>query len=186
MLSVFLKPMGPRALRGQQSILFHRHQQDFRRLGERSLQPADVAVDQRVVQDVAVDLGEGGVAIGESSEQNHELQQVGVRLLPERFLRLAEQVVQQRGDGKRDRIRIEVVVQGVVADAGVESNFDVVIVSPGLRQDATHLPTEVALHLHHQAAHLPVRDHRSAIAATGLRTDTCRPMSCRYPLRPGS
>ena len=96
--------------RVEQFVFLAREQDDVRRRGRRGLQPADVAIDQLVVQDVAVHLGERRVAIGEPAQQDHELQQVGVRLLPERLLALAEQVVQQRGDGIGHRVRVEIVV----------------------------------------------------------------------------
>ena len=84
---VFLEPVASTALR----VSAARYSSigtsdDVRRLGERGLQASDVPVDQRVVQDVAVDLGERRVAVGEPPQQDHELQQIGVRLLPERLL----------------------------------------------------------------------------------------------------
>ena len=45
-----------------------------RRLGEISLQAPDVPIDLLVVQDVAVDLGERGVAVADASQENDELQ----------------------------------------------------------------------------------------------------------------
>src|SRR5687767_15905509 len=75
--------------------------ENVRGLGEVGLQAADVPIDLLVVQDVAVDLGERGVAVADASQENDELQQVGVRLLPERLLRSAEQVVQQRSEERR-------------------------------------------------------------------------------------
>ena len=81
---------------------------------------------------------------------------------------------------------IEIVVQRVVADAGVEADLDVVVVASGPAQDRPHLPAEVALHFQDQAAHLPCRIVRSASAAAGRRTDTCRRTSCRSRPRRGS
>jgi hypothetical protein len=40
-----------------------------------------------------------------------KLQQIRVRLLPERFLGFAEQIVQETADRIRDGIRVEIVVQ---------------------------------------------------------------------------
>ena len=87
---------------------------------ERRLQGTDVALDLRVFEDVAVHLRKRRVAVDETAQQDDELEQIRVGLLPERLFRPAEQVVQQCGDRKGDRVRIEIVVQRVVADAGVE------------------------------------------------------------------
>ena len=64
---------------------------------------ADVLLDQLVLDDVAVDLGQRRVAVGDPTQGDDELQQIRVRLLPERFLRFPEQVVQQAADRVRDR-----------------------------------------------------------------------------------
>ena len=160
--------------------------EDVRRLGEVGLQAADVPIDLLVVQDVAVDLGERGVAVADASQQNDELQQVGVRLLPERLLRSAEQVVQQRGHGIGDGVRIQLVVQRVVADAGIEPDLDVVRVTACPVEHRSHLATEVALHFQDQATELARRIVRPSSGAVGRRTDTCRRTSCRFRPRPGS
>ena len=112
-----------------------------------------------IVQNVAVDLGERGVPVGESAKQNDELQQVRVCLLPERFLRSSEQIVQQRGDGIRHGVRVEVVVERVVTDAGVESDLDVVFVSSSVPQDGQGrtCPLKSPFDLQHQTANLPLR-----------------------------
>ena len=62
-------------------------------------------------------------------------------------LRLAEQVVQQRGDRVRDGVRIQIVVQRVVADAGVQADLEVVVCTARAGQHAAHLAAEVAFHL---------------------------------------
>ena len=49
-----------------------------------------------------------------------------MRLLPERFLRSSEQVVEQTANCVGDGVRIEIVVQRVVADTGVEADLEVV------------------------------------------------------------
>ena len=65
-------------------------------------------------------------------------------------------------DGERDRIRIEVVVQRVVADTASRARFRR---SPSLRpacvEDVAHLPTEVAFHLKDEAADLAIGITRS-------------------------
>ena len=114
-LRVLGKPQRPRTLRTVLVVVVRRHDDDFGRLLEHRRQPADVLLDQRRLEDVAIHLRERRVAVGDPAQEDHELQQVGVCLLPERFLRLAEQVVQQRCDGVRDSVRVEIVVQRVVA-----------------------------------------------------------------------
>jgi hypothetical protein len=59
-------------------------------------------------------------------QQDDELHQVGVSLLPEGFLAPAEKVVQQRGDVVGKGVGIEVVVKWVVAVLGFEADFDIV------------------------------------------------------------
>ena len=49
-------------------------------------QRGDVFLDLPVFDDEPIHLGERGVALRDSSQQDHELEEVGVRLLPERLL----------------------------------------------------------------------------------------------------
>ena len=104
-----------------------------------------------VLDDEPIDLGERRVSVRDPSQGDHEFQEIRVRLLPERFLGFAEQIVQQTADGIRDGVRIQIVVQRVVADAGVEANFEVVRLTIRGLQDLSYLPTEVAFHFQHQA-----------------------------------
>lgn len=52
---------------------------------------------------------------------------------------------------------VQIVVQGVVAHAGVGPGLDVVVFAARLAQDGLNLPAEVSLHLHHQPVELPFR-----------------------------
>ena len=149
-------PVPPRHLRAVRLMVGLSNAQDGGRIRQFRLQSTDVAVDLPVLQHVAVHLRERRVAVGDAPQQDHELQQVGVGLLPERFLRLAEQVVQQRGDGVGHGVRVEVVVQRVVADAGVEPDLDVVRLASRALQHGAHLAAEVALHFQDEAADLAV------------------------------
>ena len=149
------------------------------RVTELRLERADVLVDQAVVDDVSIHLGQRRVSVADPAQRDHELQEICVGLLPERFLRASEEVVQQRSDGVRHGVRIEVVVQRVVAEAGVEPDLEVVVCAACVRQDAAHLLAEVALHLQNQAADLCAPDPGVASAAAGRRTGTCRPTSSR-------
>ena len=89
-----------------------------------------------------------------TAQQNDELEQGGACLLPERLLRFAKQVVDDRCDGVRDRVRIEIVVARVVTDVATEPNLGLVGGAPGTRQHAAYLPAEVTLDLEDQPANL--------------------------------
>jgi hypothetical protein len=83
------------------------------------LERLQVLANQLVVNDVAVDLGERRVAVRDPAQRDDKLQQIRVRLLPERFVGFAEEVIEQAADRVRHRVRIEVVVQRVVAHTPV-------------------------------------------------------------------
>src|ERR1700685_3241021 len=70
-----------------------------------------------------VDIEEGDVVVGDLMEKDDELDEVGVRLLPERLLATAEKVVQKRGDVVREGVGVEVIVKRVVAVLGIEADF---------------------------------------------------------------
>jgi hypothetical protein len=70
----------------------------------------NIALNLSVVEDVPIDLGECRVSVRDSPQQDHELEQIGVRLLPKRLLRPPEQVVNQRRDRIGHRVWIEIVV----------------------------------------------------------------------------
>jgi hypothetical protein len=124
----------PGRVHAVQAIFGVRDQNRLGWFGEGRLEPPNVLLDLRVLQDVAVDLRQSRVAVGDPTQEDDELQQIGVRLLPERFLRLAQQVVEQRGDRIGHCIRIEIVVQGVVADAAVDADLHVVRLATGTGQ----------------------------------------------------
>ena len=76
---------------------------------------ANPVLQQGRIDRAFVDIEQGHVVVQRLVQQDDELDEVGVRLLPERLFALAEQVVQQRGDAVRQRVRVEIVVQRVVA-----------------------------------------------------------------------
>ena len=112
-------PQRPRGVFNLQLEICARDGNDFDRFLELLMQLADVLVDLPFMQDVVVHFGERRVPGRDASQRNNEFQEVGVGLLPERFRRAAKQIVEERGDGIRDRVRVEIVVQRVVADVGV-------------------------------------------------------------------
>ena len=144
-----------------QLVVRERNHDHFWRLRQRRLQGTDLALDLRVFEDVAVHLRERRVAVDEPPQQDDELEQIGVGLLPEGLLGFAEQVVHQCGDRKGDRVRVEVVVERVVADVAAEPNLRVVRFAPGATEHPSHLLAEVALHFEDEAADLSVRIARS-------------------------
>src|SRR5437660_5863107 len=85
------RPKGPWHLPNRTLVLLSPYRDNFLRLRELRLQCADVLVDLLVFNNEPVDLGERRVTIRDAPQRDHELEQVGVRLLPERLLRLAEQ-----------------------------------------------------------------------------------------------
>ena len=105
-----LEPIRPRDTDHLQLVVRERNHDHLWRLGQRRLQGTDLALDLRVFEDVAVHLRKRRIAVNETPQQDDELEQIGVGLLPEGLFGLAEQVVHECGDRKGDRIRVEVVV----------------------------------------------------------------------------
>jgi hypothetical protein len=57
-------------------------------------------------------------------EQDYELHEVGVGLLPEGFLAFAEEVVEERRDAIGESIGVEVVVERIVPVRRVEPDLE--------------------------------------------------------------
>ena len=58
---------------------------------------------------------------------------------------LPNKLFSETRDRIRDRVRIEIVVQRVVADAGVQADFEVVRLATGGGEHAAHLPQKSPL-----------------------------------------
>src|ERR1700683_3316489 len=99
-----------------------------------------------------IDIEERDVVVGDLVEKDDELHEVGVSLLPERFLAAAEEIVQERGDIVGEGVRIEVIVERVVAVFGIETDFDVILGSLVTIQDVSYLAAKVPLHLQDKTA----------------------------------
>jgi hypothetical protein len=84
--------------------------------------------------------------IGDLGKQNDELHKIGVRLLPERFLAFAKEVVQKRCNAVGKGVGVQVVVQWVVTVFGIETDFDVVLGPAMSCQNFLHLMAEIAFH----------------------------------------
>jgi hypothetical protein len=87
-------------------------------------------------------------------QQNHELEQVRARLLPERLLAATKQVGHQGGNAVGERVRIEVVVQRIVPLLRREADLDVVVAAVVTLEDVIHIPAEVSFDVQDEAAGL--------------------------------
>src|SRR2546422_1961629 len=155
------RPQRPGRLADRPLVPFAADGDDIRRVREMVLERLQVLADQLVFDDVAVDLGEGRIAVGDPAQRNDKLEEIRVRLLPEGLLRLAEQVIEQAADRIGDGVRVEVVVQRVVADAGMQPDFEVVRFATGGLQHPLYLPAEVPLHFEDESTDFPLRIARS-------------------------
>src|SRR5579862_2729015 len=88
-------------------------------------------------------------------KKDDELHEVGIGLLPERLLALAEEIVEQRGDAVSKSVGVLIVVEGVVTIGGFEADLNVVLWPPVPCEDGLHLAAKVALDLEHQPADFP-------------------------------
>src|SRR5580692_4764228 len=87
----------------------------------------DPFLKQRRRNCALVDVKESDVVVGGLMKKDDELDEIGVRLLPERFLAAAEQVVQERSNVVRQGVSVQVAVKRVVAVLGIEADFDVIL-----------------------------------------------------------
>ena len=87
----------------------------------------DPLLEQRRRDGALVDIEEGHVVVGRLVKKNDELDEIGVRLLPEWFLAATEEIVQERGDVVRQGVSVQVAVKRVVAILGIEADFDVIL-----------------------------------------------------------
>ena len=131
------------------------------------------------VDDVLVDLEERHVVVERLVQQDHELDEVRARLLPERLLAAAEQVGHQRGDAVRQRVGVEIVVQRVVAIRRVETDLDVVVGAAVAREDVAAPAGRSRLSLPGPGRRPCAPGRRRGTRAAARRRDTCRPRSCR-------
>jgi hypothetical protein len=85
------------------------------------------------------------VVVEDFVEEDDELYEVGIRLLPERFFPLAKHVVEERRNAIRERIGVEFVMEWVVPPRAVEAHLEIVPFPPVRRENPTDLMTEVPL-----------------------------------------
>src|SRR5437867_2315450 len=105
--------------------------------------------------------GSVGVTSGAPSqhlvEQDDELDEVRVGLLPEGLLATPVEVIEERGDPVGESVGVEVVVQRIVAVLGLEAHLEVVGPAPVPAEDLAHPVAEVALDLQDKAPDAPLR-----------------------------
>jgi hypothetical protein len=130
------------------------HDQPAAVAGEAPLAVRDAGAQLVRVDDVLVHLEERHVVVEDLVQQDHELDQVRARLLPEGLLPAPEQVGHQRGDAVGQRVGVEIVVERVVAVHGRETDLDVVVGPAVAREDVADVRAEVALDLQDQAPDL--------------------------------
>src|SRR5208337_2361741 len=99
-----------------------------------------------------VDIEKGDVVVGDLVEQDDELYEVGVGLLPEGLFASAKKVVDEGGNAVGERVGVEAVVEGVVAVVGIEADFDVVRITTEARKDGAHFFAEIAFDLKYETA----------------------------------
>ena len=84
--------------------------------------------------------------------------QIGVGLLPERLLALAEQLIEQRGNGVGQRVGIEPPGrERVPPPSAAHAEFHVVAASTLVQEDLADVMAEVPLDFQHQGRRPPVR-----------------------------
>src|ERR1700751_1337729 len=95
------------------------NQQEVAR-GKKALRFGDLGLDFVGVYGRLVNVEQGYVAIQHLVQQDDELHQVGIGLLPEGLFATPEQVVEERSNAISQRIRLQFVVQRVVAVGRVQ------------------------------------------------------------------
>ena len=106
----------------------------------------DLLADALGVDGAVVEVAEGHPLVGERPvEFDEPADQVGVRLLPEGFLALAEELVEQGGDGVGERVAVHGGRQRVPLPAPAEGEFDVIVAPSGVFEVGADVVAEVAL-----------------------------------------
>ena len=84
--------------------------------------------------------------------------EIGIGLLPEGFLALAEQLIKQAGNGIGQRVRIEPPRRKwIPLRTGVHANLDIVLSTARLDENLADVVTEISLDFEHQRRRPHVR-----------------------------
>ena len=106
----------------------------------------DLLADAFGVDGAVVEVAEGHPLVGERTvEFDEPADEVGVRLLPEGFLALAEELVEEGGDGVGKRVAVHGGRQGVPLPAAAEGEFGVVVLPAGVFEVRPDVVAEVSL-----------------------------------------
>src|SRR5215472_15838622 len=144
------------------------------------------AFEQVRIDRAFVDIEECDVIESDLMQQDDELHQICVGLLPERFLTSAKEVIQQRRDVVGKGVGIEVVVKRIVTVLGFEADFHIVAGAAMPFEDFAYTGAKISLHFNNETADAPVgvfgggcppeKPQRGLIWAVvqgGSRTDLC-------------
>src|SRR5580704_388456 len=101
-------------------------------------------------------------------QKNDELDEIGVRLLPERFFTPPEQIIQERSDTVRQSVGVQIVVERVVPVFRFETDFNVVFQSSVTTEDFPHSSAKVTFDFENESADAAFRIVR-AISENLLR-----------------
>src|SRR5260370_18810987 len=97
-------------------------------------------------------MEEGHVTKTDLMEDDRELDEIRVCLLPERFFSFAEQAIQQVGDPASHRITIKFVLKRVVSPFRTQTDGDIVGFPSVVFQNLLHLCAEIAFDFENDAA----------------------------------
>ena len=118
-----------------------------------------------------VEVAEGHPLVGQSAVPfDQPADEVGVRLLPEGLLVLAEELVEQGGDGVGERVAVHFGRQGVPLPAAPESEFRVVVSPAGVFEDGADVVAEVTLDFEYESGGPLLRVRRNR-----MERPECRP-----------
>src|SRR5258708_30648777 len=129
--------------------------------GEPSFALRDLGAELVRIDGVFIDLKERDVIIEDLMQEDHELDEVCARLLPERLLAAAEEIGHERGNAVGQGVGVEIVVEWVVPVRRGEADLDVVVAASVTYKDVVDVPAEVAFYFQHEAADAAGRIARS-------------------------
>ena len=86
-----------------------------------------------------VNIKQGHVVIQDLVQEDDELDQIRIGLLPEWVFAASKQVIEQRGDAEGQGIGVLVIVQRVVAVLAMQADFDVIFAASVFAKKLTDL-----------------------------------------------
>ena len=117
----------------------------------------DEVAEQFGIDCAVVNVFESDPALVDPEQLDDVADQIGGSLLPEGFLAAAEELIHQRSDGVRQRVRVHPVrIEGVPLPVAIEAKLDVVVASAVFLQHVMDGVAEVAFDFQHEAGSLVV------------------------------